>query len=221
MLPQNTPNMRLPNQQNHSGHVEISQGIPSHGPQSQGIPSQGPSSQGIPSQAPPSQGFPNHVSQSPAMQSVQPQGLSVQMPTHQVPVSQTGAQTQCPPGAAPTFARDKPGQVGLPSSVQQQAAPPSPSGTILQQSTSNTSIPSQGSGSIQMPAPSSNNISAQSSQHIPILKGHVIHELQGPPQAAASNHPMHFQSPIQSQTTELQQQKQESKLDTAELISFD
>ncbi|XP_033215310.1 hepatocyte growth factor-regulated tyrosine kinase substrate isoform X2 [Belonocnema kinseyi] len=211
ILPQNTPHMRLPNQQSHSAHVEISQGIQSHGPQSQVIPTQGP----------PSQGFPKHVGQPPVQQSVQPQGLSGQMATHKVPGSQIGKETQCPPGATPTLAHIKPGQVGLSASVQPQAPPPSSSRTILQQSTSNTSIPCQDSGSIQMPAPNSNNISAQSSQHIPNLKVHGIHVLQGTPQTTASNHPIHFQSPIQSKSTEQQQQKQESKLDTAELISFD
>ena len=192
MIPQNTAHMRISNSQNLSGHVELPQGIPSHGPSSQGLT--------------------NHPVQPQVLQTGPPH----QMPTHQASISQTGPQTQCPPGAVPsTSAHITPVQIGLPSSVQQQiSTTPSSSGNFPQQSASNTSIPPQGSGS-------SNNISVQSSKHIPNLKGPGIHGLQGTQQASASTHPMHFQSPMQSQATEPQQLKQESKPDTAELISFD
>ena len=194
MQPTNPPQVGLPNQQNHPGILSRPQGISGHGP--------------------PPQGLANQLVQPQRLQNVPPQGPPIQMPPHHVPPNQSGFQAQCPPNQVSTSAHGSPGQMGLPPSVQQQMMGTMSHGNTLQQHPSNTSISSQGSGPIHLPPPGPSNGSSQLPQQ--------ILGLQRPLQGTVSNNLLQFQSQIQPQPMEnAQQEKQESKPDTAELISFD
>lgn len=193
MQPQNTPSASLSNQQNDPGLAGPLQGIQGLGPASQGTSNQ-------------------------RLHSVQPQGPPIQIPSHQASPNRTGPQAQCLPRQIPTSAHGAPGQVRIPGLVQQQGPPSLPHGGTLQQHPSNSSIPSQAPGRIQVSQPGSSDVSRHSSTQPPTTKGTEVPRLQG----IAPNHPMHFQPLAQSQSTEsVQQQEQESKPATAELISFD
>lgn len=182
-------------------------------------PQQGPTShmtqtQPAPGHMPPQQGAPPQIAQS---------GPPNQVGMPQVPQSHMGpSSTQIGPGA-----HGPPGQVvGLPPQMgpQQPSTLPGPQGPSIQPHVSNTPISSQGSASIQVPPGTTAAPIIASNQTMQGPQGSTVPTLQGMTQVSISQgQPLQFQSatPLPPASNETVPVKEDTKPETAELISFD
>nr|XP_003708287.1 PREDICTED: hepatocyte growth factor-regulated tyrosine kinase substrate isoform X1 [Megachile rotundata]XP_012152656.1 PREDICTED: hepatocyte growth factor-regulated tyrosine kinase substrate isoform X1 [Megachile rotundata] len=182
-------------------------------------PQQGPTShitqsQPAPGHMPPQQGAPPQIAQP---------GPPNQVGMPQVPQSHMGpSSTQIGPGA-----HGPPGQVvGLPPQMgpQQPSTLPGPQGPSIQPHVSNTPISSQGSSSIQVPPGTTAAPIMTSNPTIQGPQGSTVPTLQGMSQVPITQgQPLQFQSstPLPPASNETVPVKEDTKPETAELISFD
>ncbi|XP_053987172.1 hepatocyte growth factor-regulated tyrosine kinase substrate isoform X2 [Hylaeus anthracinus] len=180
---------------------------------------------------PPQQGPPSHMTQSqPTSGHIPPQqGVPPQMP-QQGPPGQIGilqSHMGPPPAQVGPGAHGPPGQVvGLPHQIgpQQPSTLPGPQGPSIQPHVSNTPISSQGSGTIP---PSSRTVGPilTSNQTMQGPQGPAgLPTMEGMPQIPVSQgQQLQFQpaASLPPTSNESVQVKEDSKPETAELISFD
>lgn len=184
---------------------------------------------------PPQQGpSPSHMTQTqptPAHMPPQPGGPQITQPgpPNQMSMPQ-GHMGPTPPQMAPPGAHGPPGQVVvMPMGPQQQSTMPGPQGpTSMQPHISNTPISSQGSGTIQVPPGTTTVSMLPSNPTIPGPQGPSsgIATIPGMVQAPVSQGQQMPYQPQQTTTPAApnepqQQSKEETKPETAELISFD
>ncbi|XP_015436469.1 PREDICTED: hepatocyte growth factor-regulated tyrosine kinase substrate isoform X2 [Dufourea novaeangliae] len=175
-------------------------------------------------------GPPSHVTQTqpptghiPAQQGA-PSQITQQGQPNQMGIPQLGPQGHMGPGA-----HGPPGQVvGLPPQMgpQQPSTLPAPQGSSMQPHVSNPPISSQESGTIQVPAGAASGPILTSNQTMPGPQGPNLPAMpQGISQVPVSqNQPSLSYQPSTSMpppSKETAQTKEDSKPETAELISFD
>ncbi|KOC59040.1 Hepatocyte growth factor-regulated tyrosine kinase substrate [Habropoda laboriosa] len=183
---------------------------------------------------PPPQGPPNHMPQpqpTPTHIPPQPQGAPPQI-TQPGPLNQMGI-PQVPQGHMGPSPAQMPGPgthgprgqiIGIPQQMgPQPSSMPGPQGPQMQPHVSNTPISSQGSSTIQVPPGTTTGpILTQN----PVMQGPPgpgVPPMQGIAQAPVSQGQLQFQqpTPMPPASNEIKQIKEDSKPETAELISFD
>lgn len=170
----------------------------------------------------------------------QTQPTAVHMPPHQGPqITQPGPPNQIPhtipqvpqshmgpsPAQMGPGAHGPPGQVvGLQMGPQQSSSMPGPQGSSMQPHVSNTPISSQGSATIQIPPGTTTGSILTSNPPIQGSQTPGVPTMQGITQVPVSQgQQLQYQPPtsLSAASNESSQVKEDSKPETAELISFD